>query len=176
MLDVFQNLNGLVEVAQKRVQPEEAFKREVSQHLVKTVAAKVSSNRVGVSLVVVHFKLFVDIGLVHKRVQDIEHRVDIPNLRVPFQGFNFVFRLLGKLAAELTERLELIDELVNDLPQPLVGQLKVDRGVGGQDVVEELAVVVVALKPLLDSWASLKKKHEEISGHSSEKFGKRSQP
>ena len=72
--------------------------------------------------------------------------------------------------------LELVDELVNDLPQPLVGQLKVDRGVGGQDVVEELAVVVVALKPLLDSWASLKKKHEELSGHSSEKFGERSQP
>merc|ERR1719400_2370779 len=86
---------------------------------------------------------------------DIEHRVDIPNLRVPFQGLNFVFRLLGKLAAELTERLELVDELVNDLPQPLVGKLKVDRGVGRQDVVEELAIVVVALKPLLDSWASL---------------------
>ena len=70
-----------------------------------------------------HLELFVDIGLVHKRVQDIEHRVDIPNLkgssfgvpifpcsfstylRVPFQSLNFVFRLLGKLAAELTERL-----------------------------------------------------------------------
>ena len=71
------NLYGLIEVAQKRVQPEgemiqntirktqkgmgpyivlpeEADKREVSQHLVKTVAAKVTSNRVGVSLVVVH--------------------------------------------------------------------------------------------------------------------------
>ena len=36
------------------VLPEEADKREVSQHLVKTVAAKVSRNRVGVSLVVVH--------------------------------------------------------------------------------------------------------------------------
>ena len=46
-------------ITQKRmgpyiVLPEEADKREVSQHLVKTVAAKVSRNRVGVSLVVVH--------------------------------------------------------------------------------------------------------------------------
>ena len=52
--------------------------------------------------------------------------------------------------------LELVDELVNDLPQPLVGQLKVDGGVGGQDVVEELAVVVIALEPLLDSGATLR--------------------
>ena len=82
------NLYGLIEVAQKRVQPEgeliqnttksvpdknskrtgrciahcivlpeEADKREVSQHLVKTVAAKVSRNRVGVSLVVVHLEM-----------------------------------------------------------------------------------------------------------------------
>ena len=58
--------------------------------------------------------------------------------------------------------LELVDELVNDLPQPLVGQLKVDRGVGRQDVVEQLAVVVVALKPLLNSWASLKIKYPII--------------
>ena len=36
------------------VLPEEADKREVSQHLVKTVAAEVASNRVRVSLVVVH--------------------------------------------------------------------------------------------------------------------------
>ena len=46
--------------------------------------------------------------------------------------------------------LELVDELVDDLPEPLVGQLQVDGCVGGQDVVEELAVVVVAVEPLLD--------------------------
>merc|ERR1719499_1393226 len=67
-LNVFQNLYGLIEVAQKRVQPEEADKREVSQHLVETVATEVASNRVGISLVVVNLELFVDVGLVHKRV------------------------------------------------------------------------------------------------------------
>ena len=43
--------------------------------------------------------------------------------------------------------MELVDELVNDLPEPLVGQLQVDRSVSGEDVVEELAVVVVRIKP-----------------------------
>ena len=52
--------------------------------------------------------------------------------------------------------LELIDELVDDLPEPLVGQLEVDGGLRGEDVVEELAVVVVALEALLDGGATLR--------------------
>ncbi len=46
--------------------------------------------------------------------------------------------------------LELIDELVNDLPEPLVGQLQVDWRVRREDVVEDLAVVVVGLEPLIN--------------------------
>ena len=59
--------------------------------------------------------------------------------------------------------LELVDELVNDLPEPLVGQLKVDGGVGGQDVVEELAVVVVAFKPLFNGGPALRNKYEQVN-------------
>jgi hypothetical protein len=46
--------------------------------------------------------------------------------------------------------LELIDELVDDLPEPLVGQLQVDWRVRREDVVEDLAVVVVGLEPLVN--------------------------
>jgi hypothetical protein len=45
---------------------------------------------------------------------------------------------------ELIENL--IDELVDDLPQPLVGQVQDDRLVGTEDVVEQVAVVVVRLE------------------------------
>ena len=51
--------------------------------------------------------------------------------------------------------LELVDELINDLPEPLVGKLEVDGDLGGEDVVEQLAVVVVRLEPLVDSGAAL---------------------
>jgi hypothetical protein len=137
------------------MQPEKANKREVSQHLVETVTSKVSSHRVRIALVVVHLQLLVDVRLVHQGVENIQHRVHIPNLWIPLQRLNFILSFLCKLAAELAERLELVDELVDDLPQPLVGQLQVDGRLRGEDVVEELAVVVVALEPLVDGGAAL---------------------
>ena len=62
---------------------------------------------------------------------------------------------LRYVTPELRECLELVDEFVNDLPQPLVGQLQVDRRVSRQDVVEQLTVVVVGLEPLLNSGSTL---------------------
>merc|ERR1719220_1081271 len=88
-------------------------------------------------------------------MKNIQHRVHIPNLRIPLQRLYFVFSFLCKLATELAERLELIDELVDDLPEPLIGQFEVDGGLRGEDVVEELAVVVVALESLLNSGTTL---------------------
>ena len=38
------DLDGLVEVAEEGVEPEQAHQREVAQHLVQGVPAKVSSN------------------------------------------------------------------------------------------------------------------------------------
>merc|ERR1719158_2565653 len=59
-------------------------------------------------------------------MEHIQHRVNIPDLWIPLERLYFVLSFLSKLAAELAECLELIDELINDLPEPLVGQLKVD--------------------------------------------------
>ena len=55
-LDVLQDLDGLVVVPQERVESEETNQGEIAQHLVETVAPKVSSNRVRIPLVVVHLK------------------------------------------------------------------------------------------------------------------------
>ena len=73
--------------------------------------------------------------------------MDIPHLRISLESVDLVVRLLGQLRPELRERLELVDELIDDLPEPLIGQLEVDRGVGREDVVEQLAVVVIRIKP-----------------------------
>ena len=55
------------------------------------------------------------------------------------------------LAPELGEGLELVDELVNNLPEPLVGQLQVHGLLGREDVVEQLAVIVVGLEPVMEN-------------------------
>ena len=62
-------------------------------------------------------------------------------LGVALEDLDLLVRLLAELAPELGEGLELVDELVNDLPEPLVGQLQVHGLLGGEDVVKQLAVV-----------------------------------
>lgn len=49
----------------------------------------------------------------------------------------------------------LIDELVNDVPEPLNGQLEIERTLGRQDGVEQLHVVTVRLETLLQRWSAL---------------------
>ena len=97
----------------------------------------------------------LDVGLVHQGVVHVPHGVPVPHLKVGLQNLDLLFGLHGELAPELAECLELVNELVDNLPEPLVGQLEVDRGVSGLDIVEELAVVVAALGPLLDRGAAL---------------------
>ena len=71
----------------------------------------------------------------------------VTDLGIGLEDVNLLIGLLAQLGPELGEGLELVDELVDDLPEPLVGQLQIDGGVGGEDVVEQLAVVVVRVKP-----------------------------
>ena len=94
--------------------------------------------------------MLVDVGLVHHGVQYVQDLQDIPNARIGLQNFDLVLTLLGQLGTKLLERLELVDELVNDLPKPLIGQIQGYGGVGAQDVIEQVAVVVVGLQPLVD--------------------------
>lgn len=55
----------------------------------------------------VDLQLAVDVALVHQRVQNVEDAVDVPDLGVVPQEFDFLLGLLGRLAAVLTEGLEL---------------------------------------------------------------------
>lgn len=69
-------------------------------------------------------------------------------LRVLAKQRDLVLGLVLHLCAVLTEGLKLVDELVDHIPQPLIGQLHVDDAV--EDDLEEAAVVVVGVDPLLE--------------------------
>ena len=75
------------------------------------------------------------------------HLQDIPGAQVVLKDLDLVVRLLLQLGAKLLERLELVDELIDDLPEPLVGKVQDDWLLGTQDAVEEVAVVVIRLEP-----------------------------
>lgn len=74
--------------------------------------------------------MFVDPRLLDEGVQDVKDAVRTPHLaRIaePLQllvGFRFGF------GAPDAERLELVDKLVDDVPQPLFGQFQCDGTVG----------------------------------------------
>ena len=75
------------------------------------------------------------------------HLQDIPGAQVVLQDLDLVVRLLLQLGAKLLERLELVDELIDDLPEPLVGKVQDDWLLWTQEAVEEVAVVVIRLEP-----------------------------
>ena len=59
--------------------------------------------------------------------------------------------------------MELIDKLVNNIPQPLIGQLEIDGALirGIDDVVEHFAIVLKGFNAILVRWARLE--HVEVA-------------
>merc|ERR1719187_2646260 len=53
-------------------------------------------------------------------MEHIQDGMYIPNFGITFQDLYFLFSFLGQFRPELRKSLKLINELVNDLPQPLV--------------------------------------------------------
>ena len=45
--DIFQNLDGLMEITEQGVQPQKSDQRKVAQHFIQWMSAKFSSNKVG---------------------------------------------------------------------------------------------------------------------------------
>jgi len=67
------------------------------------VVTKLPSYRVRIPTVGVHLQLPVDVGLVYQRVQNIQDRVNIPNLGIPAKGVQFFRGTLAKFSPELAE-------------------------------------------------------------------------
>jgi len=149
-VDVLQNVDGLIEVAEKGVQSAETDEGEISQHLVEGMHAELSSHALRFSSGGKNLELRIDVALFDEGVEDVENRVDVPDGRVS-PNVGDVARLeLRQVRPEETERLELVDELVDDVPEPLVGQFPVDGPVVVENEVEQAAVVVVGLVTVLE--------------------------
>lgn len=142
-LDAFQDFDGLVVVAQQGMQAQQPGEGEVTQHLVERVPAENASHGVGVSAARVNLQLALDLGLVHQEMQDVQDAENVPDFAllriVELRDFVGGFFLVG--ASVLGEAGELVDEFVDQLPEPLVREFQLDRGFGLEDVVEEVAVI-----------------------------------
>mmetsp|Transcript_27991 Transcript_27991/g.70254 ORF Transcript_27991/g.70254 Transcript_27991/m.70254 type:complete len:200 (+) Transcript_27991:1010-1609(+) len=157
-VDGINGLQGKVVVAEEAVHTQQADQAEVAKHTVD--GALVAVVRLGIVRVLA-LKEVDNVGPGHKAVQVVEHRCGAPQVYLGSNALQVLLSLgvvalvvtqyLVKLATELAKRLELIDEFVDDVPKPLVGEVKVHT-LGVENEVEQDTVVLVGLNSLFDCW------------------------
>jgi hypothetical protein len=147
-LDVVERLERQGEVTEQAVHAQQTHDREVAQHLVQRPSAVLAHVGSGVLVALAGGQLLADLRSLDQRVEDVEHGVAAPGVGVLAQNGEILFgRLLERdLCAVGAEGLELVDELVDDVPGPERRRhLDVDGALAVEDEVEQVAVLVVAL-------------------------------
>ena len=95
---------------------------EVAEHTIKGTRAVVACNGHGVFVTFLCSQLLVDLRALDKRVEDVEDAVAAPCVGVLAQdlGFRLIGSGSGDSVAIPTERFELVDELIDDVPCPII--------------------------------------------------------
>ena len=173
-LDVVERLEGEAEVAEKTVDAEQSDDGEVPQHLVEVLGTIVSGDGHGLLVPLHGGELLGYLRLLDKRVEHVKHTVASPRVWVLAKHLHLVgvVALAGNAGSVGGEGVELVDEFVDDIPRPVVlfysrtllanstecartiltwGRtnrwgLKVDGALRVEDIVEQAAVLVVALE------------------------------
>jgi hypothetical protein len=166
-LNVVERLERQTEVSEQTVHAQQTDDGEVAQHLVQRAVAVLSRVESGILAALHGGQLLADLRPLDERVQDVEHAVAAPGVGVvPQELYLLLIVVLERgLLAVAAEAVELVDELVDYVPGPVVlpcvspasplpqhvchpyiWDFQIDGALGVQDVVEEVAVVVVARK------------------------------
>lgn len=148
-LNILKNLDGLIVIAEERVQTKQADKGKVAEHLVQRMFAKSSGDGIWISAACKYFQLALDLGLVDEIVKNVQDAQHVPYLVVSVQILYLLWSLVGQVGSVLRERLKLVDKFVYELPEPLVRKLQLHWLVRIENVVKQVAVVVERAKTLL---------------------------
>ena len=121
-LDVVEGLQGEGEVTEEAVDAQESDDREVSQHAVEWLGSIVSRNGHWLLVALHGSELLVDLGSLDKRVQNVEDGVASPCVWVLTEELDLlgVVSSASNLLAVGAEFVELVNELINDIPSPVV--------------------------------------------------------
>lgn len=101
---------------------EQTNEGKVTEHLVKRAAAVLAGVGGNVLTALAGLELLLDLAALDERIEDIEDGITSPSVGVLAQdlGILVVVLLEGDLLAVGAEAVELVDELVNHLPGPVV--------------------------------------------------------
>ena len=121
-LNVVEGLQGQAEVTKQAVHAQQTDDGEVSQHLVQRARAVLTGEGGTVLATLDGSELLVDLRSLNERVQNVEHGVAAPGVGVLAEkrGLLLVGPGASHTVAVAAERLELVNELVNDIPSPVV--------------------------------------------------------
>ena len=121
-LNVIECLECKTEVTQQAVHTQEPNNGEVTQHLVQGALTVLASVEVGVFTALHGCELLVDLRSLDERVQNIENTVATPCVGVLAQKLDFLLVVIfqSDLLTVAAETVELVNELVDDVPCPVV--------------------------------------------------------
>ena len=102
--------------------PQQSYDREVAQHSVERPIAVFTSHLVGVFISLHRIELFIDLAALDERVEDIEHGIAAPGIRIIAQELGFFAGGFGAgdAVAIAAEGFELVDEFVDYVPCPVI--------------------------------------------------------
>lgn len=121
-LDVIKGLEGQAEVSQEGVDPEETDDGKVTEHSVQVLGTVVAGNSHGVLVALHSSQLVGDLGSLDEGVENVEDAVAAPGVGVLAESLALLLVgcLPGNSHAVRRERVELVDELIDDIPSPVV--------------------------------------------------------
>ena len=123
-LDVVERLQREAEVTEEAVHPQEADDGEVTQHLVHVLRPVLAGVGGGVLVALHGGQLLRDLGPLHERVQHVQDTVAAPRVGVLAQELDLLLvggRGLPRDPVPVRrEGVELVDELIDDVPRPVV--------------------------------------------------------
>ena len=142
-VDELDGLEGGVVVGEQAVHAQQPDEREVAKHLVER-RVKVGA-RCELPL-----EMGLDLRPVDEGLEVLEDLCGGPHVGLLVELGDLLLRLVLDARAELAEDLELVDELVGHIPQPLVGQRERDGLVASEQQVEDGDVIQPRLEALLE--------------------------
>lgn len=121
-LNVIERLESQAEITQQAVDAQEADDGKVSQHAIQVLRAVLAGNGHGFLVALHSSELLGDLRSLDQRVEDVEDAVAAPGVGVLAQDLNLlpIVGLSRDSASVRAESIELIDELINDIPSPEV--------------------------------------------------------
>lgn len=121
-LNIVEGFKCKREVAEKAVNAKQADDREVAEHAIQGAGAILASDGHGFFIALLRGKLFVDLRTLDQRIEDVEDAVAAPCIWILTKDLGFRLIRSGSCdsVAVPTEGFELVDELINYIPRPVV--------------------------------------------------------